>query len=80
MTEQQIKTSLARLGVEVTGHEPFSDEADASIQLGGKYDGIHIQVGDGYYSVVRERPSGRFLFIDGMGHLKTELQKALNTP
>jgi hypothetical protein len=72
-----IKNKLRTMGVEITSCTPWSDLEDAAIYLGGEYEGIHVSIGQGYYSVVRECSETDFVFIDGEGNLKSELKEAL---
>lgn len=78
MAEDQIKKQVEALNLTITNVTPYSDIEDAAIELGGEYDGIHISIGYGYYSVVKETPRGSFIFIHGKGNLKKELKEALN--
>lgn len=76
---KNIIDQLKTLNVEISSTEPYTDLTDAAIHLGGSYDGIHISVGDGYYSVVKECEDGCLLFVDGKGNLALELEDALNS-
>ena len=73
----KLRRQLDKLGVVVGKIDPASDDADAAINLLGAYDGVHLQVGDSYYQVVRETAAGNFVFVDGKGDLKQELKQAL---
>ena len=77
MSEDQIKKQVEALNLTITNVTPYSDVEDAMIELGGEYDGINISIGAGY-SVVKETPSGSFIFIHGKGNLEKELKEALN--
>lgn len=76
---KNIIAQLKKLNIAISSTEPYTDLTDAAINLGGSYDGIHISIGDGYYSVVKECEDGCFLFVDGKGNLENELQDALNS-
>jgi hypothetical protein len=76
---KNIVSKLQKLNIEISNTEPYTDLTDAAIHLGGSYDGIHISVGDGYYSVVKECEDGCFLFVNGEGNLERELHDALNS-
>jgi hypothetical protein len=76
---KNIISKLQKLNIEISNTEPYTDLTDAAIYLGGLYDGIHISIGDGYYSVVKACEDGCFLFVDGKGNLEAELQDALNS-
>ncbi len=72
---KRILTALRNLKVPVLSTSPANEMVDAEIKLGGDYVGIHIQVGRGYYSVVREVSDG-CMFFDGNGDLQNELNEA----
>lgn len=74
---QYVKFALAKLGAVIVKETPRTDLEDADIQLGGKYDGLRVSVGAGYYSVTRETLDGQILFIHGAGCLTKELELAL---
>jgi hypothetical protein len=74
---ETVKTQLKKLNVVVERESPWSPVEDSSLYLGGQYDGIHISIGQGYYSVVRECENGALKFICGKGNIEAELKKAL---
>lgn len=76
---KSIITQLQKLNIEISTIEPHTDLTDAAIHLGGLYDGIHISIGNGYYSVVKACEDGCFLFVDGRGNLENELQDAMGS-
>lgn len=73
----RLLTQARALNVPIVETHAATDVTDAMVVLGGAYDGIHLQVGSGYYQVVRELPGPRFRFIEGNGDLKGELTEAL---
>lgn len=73
----KLISQLRALNVPIVETQPATDTTDAMVVLGGAYDGIHLQVGGGYYQVVRELPGPRFRFIEGNNNLKGELVEAL---
>lgn len=77
MTETTIQKKVQALGLQITAFSPANQVEDACIELGGEHDGIHISIGCGYYSVVKETPEGSFIFVDGAGDLEGELKTAL---
>ena len=50
---------------------------DDEIQLDGEFKGIQVQIGRGYYAVVREVSDG-CVFFDGNGDLWKEINEAKN--
>ncbi len=74
---RKLIAELKRLNVPVREKQPWCVHEDGMIILSGAYDGIHIQVGKGYYHVVRERENERFRFIKGKGNLARELKQAM---
>jgi hypothetical protein len=48
--------------------------ADDEIVLGGRYDGISIQIGSGYYSLFVEEPDESFTIVEGHGKFAGELK------
>jgi hypothetical protein len=82
MTYSDIKKELRRIGISfcsTSADTPWTETEDAAIHLEGDYEGIHVSIGSGYYSVVREDNDGTFIFIDGEGDLKAEINEARNT-
>lgn len=79
MKKFQLILQLSKLNVPIVEVTPRTVLEDATIVLGGQYDGIHLSVGRGYYSVVREMEDETFLFIDGRGNLQFELIEALQS-
>lgn len=74
----KLLKELKTLGVAVVKTTPADEMVDAAIDLGGKYDGMHIQVGKGYYEVVKETDEGSFIFLTGKGDLAGELERSFN--
>jgi len=74
---EEIIKLLSELNVEVIETLPETDITDAGIILGGKYDGINISVGRGYYCIITV---GRFRVFqcNENSNLSEELEKALN--
>ncbi len=66
---EEILKLLSELSVEVVEILPETDITEAGIILGGKYDGIHLSVGNGYYTIFTN---------DENSNLSEELEKALN--
>ena len=76
MTEdQKIKKQVESLGIPIVGETPYDDVADASIELGGEFEGVSISIGYGYYSVFKKTSSNTFLSVEGKGDLKAEILK-----
>lgn len=73
-----IQTQIKKLNAVIDRVEPWSHVEDAAVYLGGAHDGIHISIGQGYYSVVRECPDGAFKFVTGKGNLAAEIKEAMN--
>lgn len=67
--------ALQAQGVKVKEIEPWQEDTDASINLAGEFDGIHIQVGNGYYAVGALRGDSYFK-TDGKGKLPGEIKEA----
>jgi hypothetical protein len=76
MKLKSIITSLQQLGIHIARVTQANELTDAAIELAGRYDGIGITVGTGYYSVRRMNPSGTLSFWNGRGNLKRELALA----
>jgi hypothetical protein len=76
---KNIISKIKALNIAISSTEPYTDITDAAIHLGGLWDGIHLSIGDGYYSVVKACEDGCFLFVDGKGNLERELHDALNS-
>jgi hypothetical protein len=72
-----IKTQLKRLNAVIERVSPWSHVEDAAVYLGGEHDGIHISIGQGYYSVVRECEDGALKFVRGKGNIAEELKQAM---
>ena len=72
-----LRSELKRLGATIVNETPYTDLEDATIELGGIYDGVHLSVGWDYYSVVKECANGSFLFINGDGNLRKELEEVM---
>ena len=75
---KKLKAELEALGVEIKDVEPWDEDCDAAINLGGKHEKVHVQVGVDYYCVVVEPEYGTFRFICGNGDLAHELDLALH--
>jgi len=73
-----IQTQLKKLKVTIDKVSPRSHVEDAAVYLGGEHDGIHISIGQGYYSVVRECEDGAFKFVTGKGNLAAEIKQAMS--
>jgi len=74
---EEILKLLSELNVEVVEILPETDITESGIILGGKYDGIHLSVGNGYYSIVTVG-NFRVFFCNENSNLSEELEKALN--
>ena len=74
--ERGLIKKLKTLGIPVLNFTPYSKVHDASILLGGDYAGVDIQVGDEYYSVVKERGE-EFKFVEGDGDILKELKQVM---
>lgn len=72
---RKIHAAVKILRLKVKATHPLTEDVDGEIELGGKFAGYHIQLGSGYYNVVRELKDGSFLFQDGRGNLAEELRK-----
>jgi hypothetical protein len=62
----------------------WSQDCDAVINLGGRYDGIIIEVGIGYYQVgkyisYQANPEFLFMRVDGNGEILKELEDVFVT-
>lgn len=73
----QIISTVKDLGIEIKSIMPRTSQEDGVIELGGKYDSLHIQLGTNYYVVGRETAEGEFIFKDGQGNLELELNEVL---
>jgi hypothetical protein len=62
----KVRKELRARGIEEGPITGWTSETDYEIQLLGEYRGVHIQIGDGYLSVVghRDDDGGSFLFCD----------------
>lgn len=76
--QNQLLEKIKSFNVPISSLLPQSQDGDAAIILGGKYDGVHIQVGQDYYHVVCEMPDDSFIFITGKNNLEQELAQAIN--
>lgn len=79
MTSSDIKRELNRIGIpfcSTSADTPWTETEESAIHLEGDHEGIHISIGNGYYSVVREDADGVFIFIDGEGNLAAEINEA----
>ena len=74
---KMIQAQLKKLNVVIERVSPWSDVEDAAVYLGGEHNSIHISIGQGYYSVVRECKDGAFKFVRGKGNLTDELKQAM---
>lgn len=73
---KKLLKSLRAMKVPVVKTTPADDQVDAEITLGGQYDGLSIQVGTGYYMIVRELAGETLEFTDGSGNLEADLRIA----
>jgi len=78
MNENSIMKKHLKLNVPITSVTPWDEMHDACIRLGGKYDGIEVNIGEGYYSVSVEVTDGEFFFVDGEGDIEKELKASMN--
>jgi hypothetical protein len=76
--QPSIHQQIKNLGLVVKSFEAADAQTDEEWELGGKFAGLYIQVGDGYYLINRVLSDDRVVSIDGRGHLLTELEKALS--
>lgn len=67
--------ALQAQGIKVKEIEPWQEDVDASINLGGDFTGLHIQVGNGYYAVGAWRGDSYFK-TDGKCKLSAEIKEA----
>ncbi len=76
----KVRKFIAQLpkGTPIVEIIPYTDEADASIVLGGEYDGVDIQIGDGYYGVSCMKTDGTFIHLDGRGDLMAEIKRVMS--
>ena len=70
-----ILKALQAKGIKVKEIEPWQEDVDASINLAGEFDGIHVQVGNGYYGVGAVRGDSYFN-TEGEGKLSSEIKEA----
>ena len=75
--QNQLIGELLSMSVVIESTSPGGSQVDAEIKLGGAHEGIHIQVGTGYYNVVKENPDGAFIFINGRGKIAAELKQSI---
>lgn len=77
----KVMKELTSRGIEAGEIEPWNEQTDLSITLVKEYEGVHIQIGDGYLSVVGTRYENgepTWLFCDlGEMDFPTALTKAL---
>lgn len=81
MTSSDIKKELRRIGIRfcsTSADTNWTETEDEAVHLEGEYEGIHVSIGNGYYSVVREDGNDIFVFIDGEGSLESEIKEAKN--
>ena len=72
-----IRQQIKNLGLVVKSFEAADAQTDAEWELGGKFDGLYVQVGKGYYCITRVLANDKVVFIDGKGQLLAELEEAL---
>ena len=74
----KVRRELADRGIETGRVEPWTEDTDYALHLAGEYDGLHIQIGDGYLSVVgRKGEDFYFVDLDTAGGLANSLTKCL---
>ena len=73
----QIKFALDNASIKYDVRNIVDDYNDTEVQLHGKYATIHIQIGDGYYSVVKDVKNG-FIYRECTGDLYEDIETALN--
>lgn len=71
----KVRRYLVARGIEITKVTPWTEDTDLDMHLGGEYEGVSVQVGDGYASLVH-RKGDDFHFIDIGG--RTTMSRALN--
>lgn len=79
--EAWLRKELRKRNISHFLHEQWTERSDASLQISPS---LHIQIGDGYYSVVSTNEAVEknidkvaFFFEDGKGKLEKEIKNAI---